>query len=403
MDPRFLRRASSAAGVLTMYAVALGVGWMQSAHAAGETRDQLTPVLASVLAKPAAVLQSDGVWRLPYELELTNVTDVPMTIESVEGRVPDGDAAAVVSLDAKQVAANLALPGGEKSATLGPGQSGILFVNATFKLRDDVPKKLTHRIVATTPQPKGPLEARTVEEVAPANVAEITPIVVGPPLRGDRWVAGASCCDSYHRRAVLPVNGARHLAQRFAIDWVQLDPENRLATDDPTHNESYPQFGAEVIAVADATVVHVQDGMPEGTPGSFPAAVTATTADGNSVVLDLGGGRYALYAHLKPGTIQVREGDRVTRGQLLGLVGNTGNSDAPHLHFHVMDGPSPLASNGVPYAIDAFEATGRAVSSSDLNDEFKTADKPITVAPVDGQAKRTNELPANLVVVKFAE
>lgn len=403
MDPRFLRRASSATIVLTMRAVALGVGLMQSAHAAGETRDQLTPVLARVLAKPAAVLQSDGVWRLPYELELTNVTDVPMTIESVEGRFHDRDAAAVVSLDAKQVAANLALPGGEKSATLGPGQSGILFVNVTFKQRDDVPRKLIHRIVATTPQPKGPLEARTVEEVAPTNVAETTPIVVGPPLRGDRWVAGASCCDSYHRRAVLPVNGARHLAQRFAIDWVQLDPENRLATDDPTHNESYPQFGAEVIAVADATVVHVQDGLHEGTPGSFPAAVTATTADGNSVVLDLGGGRHALYAHLKPGSIQVREGDRVTRGQLLGLVGNTGNSDAPHLHFHVMDGPSPLASNGVPYAIDAFEVTGRAVSSSDLNDEFKTADKPITVAPVDGQAKRTNELPANLVVVKFAE
>jgi hypothetical protein len=399
MGARFLRRARQSV-VFAMLAGSFGVAF---AHAAGETPDQLTPVLAGVLAPPAAVLQSDGIWKLPYELELTNVTDAPITIESVEARDPDRDGAVVISLEAKRVAADLARPGGAKSATLGPGQSGILFVNATFKQRDDLPKKLTHRIVATTHQPKGALQARTVEEVAMTNVAEAQPIVVGPPLRGDRWVAGASCCDSYHRRAVLPVNGARHLAQRFAIDWIQLDPHNRLASGDPTRNESYPQFGAEAIAAADATVAHVQDGSPEGKPGSLPGAVTATTADGNSVVLDLGGGRYALYAHLQPGSIRVHQGDRVERGRVLGLVGNTGNSDAPHLHFHVMDGPSPLASNGVPYVIDAFEITGRAVSSSDLNDELKTADKPVTVVHVDGQAKRTNELPADLIVVRFAD
>jgi murein DD-endopeptidase MepM/ murein hydrolase activator NlpD len=201
----------------------------------------------------------------------------------------------------------------------------------------------------------------------------------------------------------LPVNGARYLAQRFAIDWLQLDPQNRLATGDPSRNESYPQFGAEAIAAADATVAHVQDGMPEGTPGSFPSAVTATTADGNAVVLDLGGGRYALYAHLQPGSIRVREGDRVRRGDVLGRVGNTGNSDAPHLHFHVMDGPSPLASNGLPYVIDGFELMGRAESSSDLNDELETADKPVKVAPATGQARRTNELPADLVMVRFPD
>src|SRR5262250_607928 len=72
--------------------------------AAGAVQDQLTPVLASVLAKPAAVVQSDGVWRLPYEIELTNVSDVPLAIESVEARDPDRDGAAVASLGAEQVA-----------------------------------------------------------------------------------------------------------------------------------------------------------------------------------------------------------------------------------------------------------------------------------------------------------
>lgn len=60
------------------------------------------------------------------------------------------------------------------------------------------------------------------------------------------------------------------------------------------------------------------------------------------------------------GSIKVNPGDTVKRGQVLGLVGNTGNSVAPHLHFHVMDTPSSLASNGLPYEIDQFQVTGRS-------------------------------------------
>jgi hypothetical protein len=370
---------------------------------ANASEDQLTPLLARVLAKPAVVLQSDGVWRLPYELELVNVTDVPIAIESVEALDPSRGGAVVAKMTGEEISPRLSLPGGVKSTTLGPGQSGVLFVNASFAKREDVPAKLVHRIVATTPQPKPPLPARNVELVAATDVTTAAPLVLGPPLRGERWVAAASCCDSYHRRAVLPVNGARHLAQRYAIDWVQLTADDRLATGDPGRNESYPQFGAEALAVAPGTVVHVQDGMPEGTPGAFPQGVTAMTADGNSVVLDLGAGRYALYAHFQPGSIRVKVGDRVERGQVIGRVGNTGNSDAPHLHFHVMDGPSPLGSNGVPYAIDSFEVTGRAVSPSDLDDELKRADQPVPVEPVAGASRRRSELPADLAIVRFPE
>jgi hypothetical protein len=400
-----LRIVSWLLGVAAVAAgsVAGGTVAASAAEDAAAAEDQLTPLLARVLAQPAVVLQSDGVWRLPYELELVNVADVPLTVESLEASDPAHGGTVVASMSGAAIAPNLALPGGVKSATLGPGQSGVLFVNATFSRREEVPAKLTHRIVATTPQPKPPLPERNVELVASTDVTTSAPIVVGPPLRGERWVAAASCCDSYHRRAVLPVNGARHLAQRYAIDWIQLTSDDRLATGDPKRNESYPQFGAEALAVAPATVVHVQDGLPEGTPGAFPPGVTAMTADGNAVVLDLGGGRYALYAHFQPGSIRVRVGDRVVRGQVLGLVGNTGNSDAPHLHFHVMDGPSPLASNGVPYAIDAFAVTGRAVSPSDLDDELKKADQPVKVELRKGPAQHQNELPADLAIVKFPE
>ncbi|HZS61996.1 MAG TPA: M23 family metallopeptidase [Gemmatimonadaceae bacterium] len=394
--------AASGALLLAFAAAAIAPAIAAPAKSsAAAASEQLTPVLVAVLAVPAAVPQSDG-WKLPYELELTNATDAPMTIESVEARDPDRGDAVVASLAADRIPPMLVVPGGARTATLGPGQSGVLFVNAAFERREDVPRRLVHRLTVTTPTPKPPLGERTVQDVAPTAVAPASPLAIGPPLRGDRWVAAASCCDAYHRRAVLPIDGARHLAQRFAIDWLQLDRDNRASSGDPKKNESYPQFGAEALAVADAKVAHVADGLPENVPGALPSAISVTAADGNSVVLDLGGGRWALYAHLQPGSIRVRPGDRVKRGQVLGLVGNTGNSSAPHLHFHVMDGPSPLASNGVPYVIDSFEVTGRAVSPSELDDEAASG-KPVPITPAGGAARRRNELPDDLAVVRFGE
>jgi murein DD-endopeptidase MepM/ murein hydrolase activator NlpD len=70
---------------------------------------------------------------------------------------------------------------------------------------------------------------------------------------------------------------------------------------------------------------------------------------GNHVILDLGDGTYALYAHLRRGSLTVREGDRVTVGQPLARCGNSGNSTEPHLHFQLMDGPDPDTARGIPF------------------------------------------------------
>jgi hypothetical protein len=390
-----MRRPGASAGAIALALAVLA----PPLHAV----EQLTPVLASLIADPIPVRQTDGRWQVVYELELTNVTDVPMSIESVDVSAAAHGDTPIASLSGDALAAHLSLPGGQHSTTLGSAQAGLLFVNLSFDRRDAIPTALMHRIVATTPEAKGPLPARSVEEVAPTRVVAAPPIVLGPPLRGHRWVAAASCCESYHRRAALPIDGRRRLAQRFAIDWMQLDAQQRMATGDPARLESYPQYGAEALAVAAARVAHVTDGLPEQPPGSFPSAVTIASADGNSVILDLGGGRFALYAHLQPGSIRVREGQRVTRGQVLGLVGSSGNSDAPHLHFHVMDGPSALASNGLPYVIDRIDVVGHAVSADDLETELKTAEQPVEVVAEPAPARHTNQLPADLAVVDFVD
>jgi murein DD-endopeptidase MepM/ murein hydrolase activator NlpD len=165
---------------------------------------------------------------------------------------------------------------------------------------------------------------------------------------------------------------------------------------------SYAIYGKDALAVADATVASVVDGLPEQTPGKFPENIPIEQADGNSVILDLGAGRFALYAHLQPGSLRVRKGDRVRRGQVLGLVGNSGNSVAPHLHFHVMDGSSPLASNGLPYEIDAFEVVGHSPGTEafDVAEEQGT---PLVVAPVTPAARVTRALPLDQSIIRFVQ
>ena len=148
------------------------------------------------------------------------------------------------------------------------------------------------------------------------------------------------------------------MPERFAIDFVQLDRNGRLFEGPIDSLSSWSYFGARIHAAAAGKVVDVQDGMPEQTPGALPAGETVRTAGGNHIVVRIGKARWAFYAHMQPGSMRVRRGDRVRQGQVLGLLGNTGNTDGPHLHFHIMDGPSPLQSNGLPFVYSRFSGRG---------------------------------------------
>ena len=86
--------------------------------------------------------------------------------------------------------------------------------------------------------------------------------------------------------------------------------------------------------------------------------VNFRNAGGNHVVIYAGYGLYAFYAHMRPGTIKVKPGDHVSAGEILGEVGNSGNSTEPHLHEHIVNRPSFLAGQGVPYEFAHFEASG---------------------------------------------
>jgi hypothetical protein len=361
--------------------------------------EQMTPLLLSVHDAPIPFTGSDERTHLVYELWITNFSSAEATVEQAEVL---GGGAALATLDAAAIATRLQ-PAGRRdaSATLDAGGTALLFIHLTLPAGTPVPVELTHRLradVAAAP----PGQRQMTFAGGQVTVDRRPPVVIGPPLRGDRFIAADSCCDATrHTRAALPVDGRVRIAQRFAVDWEQMDDASRIYVGPREQLSSYTIYGREALAVADAQVASIVDGLPEQTPGKFPEAIAIAQADGNAVILDLGQGRFALYAHLQPGSLRVRAGDRVTRGQVLGLVGNTGNSVAPHLHFHVMDGPSSLASNGLPYEIDAFEVTGHSPGTAafDVAEEKGT---PLAITPAAPPERATKALPLDQSVIRFA-
>lgn len=362
---------------------------------------QLTPVVADVLWPPRPARGDDGQFHLVYELRLSNPTPMAIAFDKVE--VLDEAGRVVLAMDRDAIASRLAIGGrrGTETTALAVGQFGVLFMHVASPPDRPVPRILSHRLSAALVAPDQPARPFAAT-VGGASVAAHSVPVIGPPLLGEGYIAGDGCCDSIrHVRALLPIDGRLTLAQRFAIDWEQLDGESRLVHGDVKKIESYTIFGQPVIAVADGTVVAMRNDLPEQVPGALPPGLPIDQADGNFVVLDIGQGAFALFAHLQPGSVTVQPGATVKRGEVLGKVGNTGNSQAPHLHFHLMDGPSPLVANGIPYAIDRFRLAARATGGTADFDKAEATGSPMSLTPVADAPPLERLLPMDLSVVDF--
>jgi hypothetical protein len=281
--------------------------------------------------------------------------------------------------------------------TLGPFASAFLVLDVSLAPAARLPRRLVHELTLTL-EPDVP-ELPHVIRTGATDVVRDRPVVIDPPLAGDRWMALNGCCTlTGHRGAITPVNGAFMVAQRFAIDIAQLDAEGRLFTGPPDALSSYPYYGAEVRSVADGVVVRTLDGIPDNPPGTVPPIdPTLRTVPGNHVVVDIGDGRFAGYAHFQPGSLTVEVGDRVRRGDVLGLLGNSGNSDLPHLHFQVTNGPGFLGADGLPYVVRAFDSEGILVNGEEV------LGGGMAVIDPSESGRHTRQLPLDLRVIGFPE
>jgi hypothetical protein len=393
LESNSMRILSRSFAVLVLVALVVDA----STGRAGGT-ENMTPLLLDVQDPPVAFRGSDGLVHLVYELWMTNFSSGDVSVKKVEVL---GGQDVLQSLDAATIAARLQAAGQRESAgTLAGSAQGLLFLHVVLAAGTPIPSQLSHRV--TLHANAAPPGRQEITESGGEVTVDRRPVVsIGPPLHGEGYVSADSCCDATrHTRAALPVNGRVWLAQRYAVDWEQLDAQGRIYAGPQEKLESYTIFGKPVVAVADAVVTSVTDGLPEQTPGKYPTNIPLDEADGNSVILDLGEQHYALYAHMQPGTIQVRVGERVAAGQLIGLVGNSGNSVAPHLHFQMNDKPSSLGSNGLPYEIKDFQITGKSAGTKAF-DEAEEKGTPLAVTAISPAQQVKGGMPLDQLIISF--
>ena len=333
-----------------------------SAKTAEHTPRPLNVPLDVVIPIAPTAFKGDGKWHLAYELHVSNYGHADCLLTQVD--VVAGDSASdrktLASFAGAELDGKVVHPGNvpKESARIAPGEFAVIYMWADFENLDAVPASIRQRItVKIGDYPEG----LTID--TPATQVDRNPVaVIAAPLTGDDWQAGNGPSNtSAHRRALIPIDGRAYISQRFAIDWVELYPDGKTYKGDPADNKNYRAYGHEILAVADGTVTETKDGIPQNTPGAASLAIPITleTVGGNHVIVDIGNGLYAFYAHMQPGSLRVKVGDKVRRGQVLGLLGNTGNSSEPHLHFDICNASSMLGCEGLPYAFASFEVLGK--------------------------------------------
>jgi hypothetical protein len=170
------------------------------------------------------------------------------------------------------------------------------------------------------------------------------------PLKGS-WLVFGNWDDAYNHRTMH--------SQEFAMDLVQLNDNLQFEQTLEKPNEEFKCYNQELLAIADGEVVECFDGIPEN-----PSAIKMISNDekreimeksgfvplisGNYAIIKHATNEYSFYAHIKNGTLKIAKGDNVKQGQVIGNLGNSGNSTGPHLHFQLMDKPSILTGRGLP-------------------------------------------------------
>jgi hypothetical protein len=268
-----------------------------------------------------------------------------------------------------------------------------MFFDVTYDTPGAVPALLSHKIVVTNNKTGTPYTSLT-------NTIAVScepPVVLRPPLVGHGWWDANGCCAvvDAHRAATLPVNGNFRVSEQFAIDFLQVDEKGGCCTGPVRELSSWPFYGAPVLAAASGKVVEMATDQREQVPSEPLVGVTAANAPGNHIVQDIGGGRFILYAHLRLGSIppDIRPGTVLKAGQQIGQLGNTGSSTAPHLHFQVMDRPSPLNATGLPFVFEQQTVEGMIKETPADAEHLYESGSHLTVEKV-GTGVQLGKMPA---------
>jgi hypothetical protein len=417
--------------------LAIGIlAWLPFAHTViGQTRYIREPII-ECYCDPIPLSQNQRT-ILIYELHITNVTRELLELQRIvvsNASIDHADPLQVVQ--GETLASNIKQFGVEKgyaeTQVVRGGFRAVVFMRLEFEQDASVPSQLRHDISYEISDIENLVVDHSTEFTV--SVSQKKPIVLGPPVGDGLWLCSGTPERHHstgHRGSFRTSEGRLGDRARYAIDFVGMsesgsvlaapkvsvnlpDPAALVAsslkpTSEPhSHSlseglikielplergEGFVGYGAEILAVADGTVVSVLDGIPDNEkplPGvrSVPMN-TFENVGGNNIVLDIGAGNYASYSHLKHGSIRVMKGDAVKQGQVLALLGNSGNSDGPHLHFHITDAKT-WGGEGQPFVLEEYRYHGT----------FTPAEK---WTPSTAPTTKQMEMPGEAAVISFSE
>ncbi|HZD67234.1 MAG TPA: M23 family metallopeptidase [Acidimicrobiales bacterium] len=320
---------------------------------------QVTAILVRPIHDAQVVLGDDGMDHVEYDLLVVSVFGEPVTLTNVAVIDPAGKL--LTRIDGNELAAATQnLYTRAASPVIPPSAAVSVDVDMTLR-PGTVPQWVTHRIAYTTPagSPNAPIIGATMIDGPSVVINHRPAIVIKPPLQGNGWLATTACCKpNVHRDLRLAIDGNRiETGETFAVDWARIKG-NSLYAGNGSMNEQFYSFGANVLAVADGTVVFTQNGKPNSLP--YAAAMPNDRSDygGNTVMIRIAPKIFAVYEHLQPGSLTVKVGDVVKAGATIAKLGNSGPSEGPHLHFELLNQPDIFAGRSLPFVIDRYTLAG---------------------------------------------
>jgi murein DD-endopeptidase len=331
---------------------------------------------------------------LAYELHITNFDQVPLTLKQLEIFGDGNKERPLAALAGDALSAFMIEVGSGGAAKnpqlIDPGRRAVIFLWVELAPAARLPHNLNHRMVflAGAPGAEANTQTESTLEDFSVPVNPETAPVLSPPFDGGVWLAGdGPGNDSGHRRSLPAIDGHTYSPERFAADWVKVGPNGDTHHDGTTRNENFWGYGEPIHAVAEGEVTLVVDGIADNTPRVLPKQVTLDNIAGNYVIVRISSNRYVTYAHVQPGSIRVALHDHVSRGEVIGRLGNSGQATGPHLHLQLTDANSVLQSEGVPFIFRSYTDLG---PGSDYE-----LDKHISIP-------RTNAIPGKDEVIEFA-
>ncbi len=378
-----MRSVIRAVTVLSLALVACGGSDEEQADEPPEGAGRATAFTVNPIHDAQVVRGDDGMDHVVYQLLVVSVFDEPVTLTSVIVLDPDGEE--LLQIEGDALAATTQTLFDKMPSPVVPASAAVAIGVDLILPPDTAPERVTHRITYALEEDSssGAMIDDPVIDGPEVAIDDEAAIEIEPPVAGDGWLATTACCTpNVHRDLRIAVDGRRiSTAETFAVDWARVEGD-RLYDGDGSQNEQFYAYGEEVLAVADGTVVAVQDGKPEGVPDVATPAKTLSDFGGNQVMLQIEPNVYVWYAHLQPGSLMVEVGDEVEAGTPLAKLGNTGPSLGPHLHFGLLDVNNSVTGRSLPFVLDSFTLVGTVDFANSTGDHLVVTGEPQEVTSV---------------------